>query len=293
MLAAAAQTQASLFFVDRKERDHEVPMARVRERALSIAADLVARGVRRGDRVALVLPTCPEFVECLFGVLCAGAIPVPLYPPVRLGRLDEYHSKTAAMLRAVDAALVVTDERIRRFVGVAVQLAGPRLGSVIASSLGGMNSIEVDLAADDVALIQFSSGTTNDPKPVALTHANLLSNLAAIERYLRDEGAPNLVGVTWLPLYHDMGLIGNLLSAFYLPAPMVLLPPELFVAVPGAWLRAISRHRGTVTAAPNFAFGLCLKRIRDEELDGVDLSSWRVSLNGAEAVSAAVQRRFD
>ncbi len=293
MLAGAAQTEFSLFFVDRKERDHEVPMARVRERALSIAADLVARGVRKGDRVALVLPTCPEFVECLFGVLYAGAIPVPLYPPVRLGRLEEYHSKTAAMLRAVDAALVVTDERIRRFLGVAVQLAGPRLGSVIASSLGGTNSIEVGLAADDVALIQFSSGTTNDPKPVALTHANLLSNLAAIARYLRDEGAPHLVGVTWLPLYHDMGLIGNLLSAFYLPAPMVLLPPELFVAEPGAWLRAISRHRGTVTAAPNFAFGLCLKRIRDEELDGVDLSSWRVSLNGAEAVNAAVQRRFN
>jgi fatty-acyl-CoA synthase len=293
MLAAAAQTEVSLFFVNRKEQDHEVPMARVRERALSIAADLVARGVRKGDRVALVLPTCPEFVECLFGVLCAGAIPVPLYPPVRLGRLEEYHSKTAAMLRAVDAALVVTDERIRRFLGAPVQLAAPRLGCVTASSLGGMNSLEIEVAADDVALIQFSSGTTHDPKPVALTHANLLSNLAAIERYLRDEGAPNPVGVTWLPLYHDMGLIGNLLSAFYLPAPLVLLPPELFVAVPGAWLRAISRHRGTVTAAPNFAFGLCLKRIRDEELDGVDLSSWRVSLNGAEAVNAAVQRRFN
>ena len=268
-------------------------MARVRQRALSIAADLMARGVRKGDRVALVLPTCPEFVECLFGVLCAGAIPVPLYPPVRLGRLEEYHSKTAAMLRAVDAALVVTDERIRRFLGAAVQLAAPRLGCVTASSLDGMNSLEIGAAADNVALIQFSSGTTHDPKPVALTHANLLSNLAAIERYLIDEGAPNLVGVTWLPLYHDMGLIGNLLSAFYFPSPLVLLPPELFVAVPGAWLRAISRHRGTVTAAPNFAFGLCLKRIRDEELDGVDLSSWRVSLNGAEAVSAAVQRRFD
>ena len=110
-----------------------------------------------------------------------------------------------------------------------------------------------------MALIQFSSGTTHDPKPVALTHANLLSNLASIERYLIDEGAPKLVGVTWLPLYHDMGLIGNLLSAFYFPCRLVLLPPELFVAVPGAWLRAISRHRGTVTAAPNFAFGLCMK----------------------------------
>ena len=301
MLAAAAQSGVSLFFVDRKERDLEVPMARIHQEALSIAADLIVRGVGKGDRVAIVLPTCPEFVQCFFGVLCAGAIPVPLYPPVRLGRLDEYHRKTAAMLQAVDAVLVVTDERIRRLLGVAVETSAPRLGCVTAASLGGTDSVEIDvdididigIAADDVALIQFSSGTTSDPKPVALTHANLLSNLAAIERYLIDEGAPNQVGVTWLPLYHDMGLIGNLLSAFYVQGKLVLLPPELFVAVPGAWLRAISRHRGTVTAAPNFAFGLCLKRIRDDELDGVDLSSWRVSLNGAEAVSAAVQRRFD
>ena len=292
MLDAAARTDVSLFFVNRKEQDLEVPMARVRQRAMSIAADLMARGVRKGDRVALVLPTCPEFVECLFGVLCAGAIPVPLYPPVRLGKLGEYHSKTAAMLRAVDAALVVTDERIRRLLGASVHLAAPRLGCVTASSLDGFNSVEIGATADAVALIQFSSGTTQDPKPVALTHDNLLSNLATIEHYLTADGAPHPVGVTWLPLYHDMGLIGNLLSAFYMQCRMVLLPPELFVAEPGAWLRAISRHRGTVTAAPNFAFSLCLKRIRDEELDGVDLSSWTVSLNGAEAVSAAVQRRF-
>ena len=292
MLAHAARSDVSLFFVDRKEQDLEVPMARVRQRAMSIAADLMARGVQKGDRVALVLPTCPEFVECLFGVMCAGAIPVPLYPPVRLGKLGEYHSKTAAMLRAVDAALVVTDERIRRLLGTSVQLAAPRLGCVTASSLDGLNSVEIGATADAVALIQFSSGTTQDPKPVALTHANLLSNLASIEHYLIADGGPHPVGVTWLPLYHDMGLIGNLLSAFYMQCRMVLLPPELFVAEPGAWLRAISRHRGTVTAAPNFAFSLCLNRIRDEELDGVDLSSWTVSLNGAEAVSAAVQRRF-
>jgi fatty-acyl-CoA synthase len=295
MLGAAAQTGESLFFVNRKEQDLEVPMARIRERALSIAADLRNRGVREGDRVALVLPTCPEFVECFFGALCAGAIPVPLYPPVRLGRLDEYHRKTAAMLRAVDAAVVVTDERIRRFLGVAVDISAPRLGCVTASTLGGIDSgeIAVEVEADDVALIQFSSGTTHDPKPVALTHANLLSNLAAIDRYLTDDGAPKPVGVTWLPLYHDMGLIGNLLSAFYVPATLVLLPPELFVAVPAAWLRAVSRHGGTVSAAPNFAFSLCLDRIRDEELEDVDLSSWRVLLNGAEAVTAGVQRRFN
>jgi fatty-acyl-CoA synthase len=293
MLAAAAQSGVSLTFVDRKEEDREVSMARIRQQALLIAADLMARGVQKGDRVALALPTSPDFVQCFFGVLCAGAIPVPLYPPVRLGKLDEYHRRTSAMLRAVDATLVVTDHRIRRFLGVAVQNSAPRLGCVTASSLGDGNSAEVETAADDMALIQFSSGTTHDPKPVALTHANLLSNLAAIERYIiADAGAPNPIGVTWLPLYHDMGLIGNLLSAFYVPAPLVLLSPELFVAVPAAWLRAISRHRGTLSAAPNFAFGLCVKRIGDDELNGVDLSSWSLCLNGAEAVSADVQRRF-
>ena len=135
-------------------------MARVRERALSIAADLTARGVRKGDRVALVLPTCPEFVECLFGVLCAGAIPVPLYPPVRLGRLEEYHSQDGSHA-AGGGCGPGCDRRTHPPVpGVAGSLAAPRLGCVTASSLGGMNSLEIEVAADDVALIQFSSGTT-------------------------------------------------------------------------------------------------------------------------------------
>jgi fatty-acyl-CoA synthase len=292
MLNAAAQSELGLVFVDRKERDREVTYAHIREQALSVAADLVRRGVRKGDRVALVLPTCPEFVECFFGVLCAGAIPVPLYPPLRLGKLDEFHRRTTAMLKAVEATMVVTDERIRRFLGVAVANSAPRLGCVTASSLGGPMADAVEVTPEDIAVIQFSSGTTNDPKPVALSHANLLSNLASLAQYITADGAPHPVGVTWLPLYHDMGLIGNLLSGFYVPARLVLLPPELFVAVPGAWLRAISRHRGTITAAPSFAFGLCLKRIRDDELEGVDLSSWSICLNGAEAVSAEVQRRF-
>lgn len=296
MLDAAAQSEFGLVFVNRKEQDHDVPFARIRERALSLAADLVRRGVRKGDRVALVLPTCPEFVECFFGVLSAGAIPVPLYPPLRLGKMDEFHRRTSAMLKAVGAVMVVTDERIRRFLGVAVANSAPALGCVTASSLGGPISgaaqAAAQVGADDIAVIQFSSGTTNDPKPVALTHANLLANLATLKQYMTADGAPHPVGVTWLPLYHDMGLIGNLLSAFYVPAKLVLLPPELFVAMPGAWLRAISRHRGTITAAPSFAFGLCLKRIQDEELEGVDLSSWSICLNGAEAVSAEAQRRF-
>jgi fatty-acyl-CoA synthase len=296
MLDAAAQSGESLFFVGRNEKDRRIPMEDIRRHARSVAAGLRDAGVATGDRVALMLPTGPEFVACLFGVLGAGAIPVPLYPPVRLGKLDEYHQRTTAMLRTVQAALVVTDERIRPLLGVAVANVAPRLGCVTASGLaradGPEINPEINIAADNVALIQFSSGTTHDPKPIALTHSNLLYNLAAIADYFTGAGTPDPVGVTWLPLYHDMGLIGNLLTAFYLPRPLVLLPPELFLAVPAAWFRAISRHRGTVTAAPNFAFGLCLRRIRDDELAGVDLSSWSLCLNGAEMVSADVQRRF-
>lgn len=296
-LARSAQTPSALFFVGIDETEQYVPMAEIQLRAHRIAADLAARGLRRGDRVALVLPTCREIVECFFGVLCAGAIPVPLYPPVRLGKIDEYHRRTTAMLRAVDAALVVTNPRIRRFLGVAVQAAGPRLGCVNTADLCGaaaasLEPLAVDPAPGDIALIQFSSGTTHDPKPVALTHTNLLYNLAAIGHYFTEDGITDTVGVTWLPMYHDMGLIGNLLSAFYHAVPLTLLPPELFATRPAAWLRAISRHRATTSAAPNFAFGLCHSRIRDEELDGVDLSSWRLCLNGAEAVNADMQRRF-
>jgi fatty-acyl-CoA synthase len=291
-LAASAETTTELTFVDINDQDSVVPMADVRRRALSIAAALVARGVRRGDCVALVLPTSPGFVETFFGVMLAGAIPVPLYPPVRLGKFDEYHRKTAAMLTAVDATMVVTDARIRRFLGVAVEKAGPRLGCVLASDLESTESVDITLSPDDIAFIQFSSGTTHDPKPVALTHENLLYNLATIGDYLAQAGTPIPVGVSWLPLYHDMGLIGNLLSAFYIPASLTLIPPEVFVARPVTWLRAISRHGGTISAAPNFAFGLCVNRITDDDLDGVDLSSWRLCLNGAEAVSAPMQRQF-
>ncbi|WP_167104954.1 AMP-binding protein [Mycobacterium sp. DL592] len=292
MLDAAARGGQSLTFVGRDETDHPVTMAEIRHRARAVAAGLRNRGVAPGDRVAVVLPTGPDFVTCFFGVLLAGAIAVPLYPPVRLGKLAEYHQRTAAMLQAVQAALVITDDRISPALQEPLTHAAPRLGCITAAELDGDNPPEVTARPDDIALIQFSSGTTHDPKPVALTHANLLYNLAAIADYFSRAGMTDIVGVTWLPLYHDMGLIGNLLSAFYLPCPLVLLAPDLFLAIPSAWLRAISRHRGTVTAAPNFAFGLCLKRIRDDELDGVDLSSWTLCLNGAEMVSAEVARQF-
>jgi acyl-CoA synthetase (AMP-forming)/AMP-acid ligase II len=148
------------------------------------------------------------------------------------------------------------------------------------------------VAPESLGLIQFSSGSTVDPKPVGLSHRNLVTQCAALKQLMPQPDGGTDTGVSWLPLYHDMGLIGCLLMGAYWPGTLVLLPPEAFLARPALWLRALSRHRGTISPAPNFAYGVCLKRIRDEELVGVDLSWWRYALNGAEPVSPVLLDRF-
>jgi fatty-acyl-CoA synthase len=281
-----------LRFLDRHENETRVSWPEVHTRAQRTAGGLKSHGVRAGDCVALVLPTGPEFFDAFFGTLLLGAVPVPLYPPVRLGRLAEYHARTTAMLRAVDAKILVTDAKLWRILGESVEAARLPLGAVRVSELDG----PPPLAAwhpDDLALVQFSSGTTVDPKPVALTHRNVLANTRAIvSRLLEVVHDAEKIGVSWLPLYHDMGLIGCVFPAMLYPGSLLLLGPELFIARPALWLRALSRTRASVSTAPNFAYGLCTERITDEEMEGVDLSGWRLALNGAEPVSAHTLRRF-
>ena len=292
-LAAAAESETGLTFWDAGERETVVPWREVHARARRVAAALVQIGVRAGDRVALILPTSPAFPAAFFGVQLAGAVPVPLYPPVRLGRLDEYHLRTARMLRACGARLLLTDRRIRRLLGRAAAQARPELGCRAVEELEReRDEVARAVRPDALAVIQFSSGTTVDPKPVALSHANVLANAAAIDSYLPEGGRLRQSGVSWLPLYHDMGLIGCLVLAMVHPGPLTLIPPEVFLVRPSIWLRAIAKKRATVSPAPSFAYGLCLRRVRDEDLAGLDLSSWRLALNGAEPIAAGVARRF-
>jgi acyl-CoA synthetase (AMP-forming)/AMP-acid ligase II len=182
---------------------------------------------------------------------------------------------------------------VRLLLGPSVEKARPRLGCLTVDEVARVEEAhEVAVRPEALGLIQFSSGSTVDPKPVALTHGALMAQVAALEVAMPlPPGAPR-VGVSWLPLYHDMGLIGCLLSALHYPGKLVLIPPEVFLARPALWLRALSRHRGYISPAPNFAYGLCLKRVKDSELEGADLSSWRHALNGAEPVSADTLRRF-
>jgi acyl-CoA synthetase (AMP-forming)/AMP-acid ligase II len=292
-LEHAARGSSGVTLVDVHEVETFVSWAELLTSARQVAGALIDRGVAPGDRVALVLPTGRDFLDAFFGAQLAGAVPVPLYPPVRLGRMSEYVRATAAMLSLVEACVVLSDRKVKLLLGQAVELARPRLGAPTVAELREQRrSASRHVTAEALGVIQFSSGSTVDPKPVALTHGQLLAQCAALKALLPEvPGTPQL-GVSWLPLYHDMGLIGCLLSAVYYPGPLVLLPPEAFLARPALWLRALSRHRGTVSPAPNFAYGLCLKRLDASDLEGLDLSAWHYALNGAEPVSADTLHRF-
>ncbi len=293
-LARAATTRSGITFVDLGERELFLSFREILERARRTAAALRARGVSPGDRVAVVLPTSPAFADAYFGALMAGAVPVPLYPPFRLGRLSEYHAATARMIAAVGASVVLADARTRKLLGRAVERSRPPLGCWSLDDLSREDAGEEQAEADPeaLALIQFSSGSTTDPKPVALTHRNLLAQLAALKALLPPEDGLPHAGVSWLPLYHDMGLISCLLLAVYYPGPLVLVRPEDFLARPALWLRAIARHRATLSVAPTFGYEVCVKRVRDDDLAGLDLSSWRLAVCGAEPVPVEALDRF-
>jgi acyl-CoA synthetase (AMP-forming)/AMP-acid ligase II len=296
LLERAACSGRSVVFVDARGNEQALSYGELLERARRFGGGLQEWGIVPGDRIAIILPTGPAFFDAFFGALAAGAVPVPLYPPVRLGRLPEYHVRTAAMLRASRARLVVTDGRTRRVLGETLAGAEPELGLLLADEAPRSPLRKVERAVSELAFIQFSSGTTVAPKPVALGADQVLANCAAIrEAILRvhpeSESAPH-VCVSWLPLYHDMGLIGAVMTSLSQPIDLVLIPPEAFIARPALWLRTIARHRGTISLAPNFAYALCLDRLADEGLAGLDLSSWRVALNGAEPVTPGVLDRF-
>lgn len=260
--------------------------------ARACAAGLRERGLAPGDRVALMLPTGSDFFPVFFGILMAGGIPVPLYPPFRRSQIADHLERQAHILANAEPRILVADREIEAFAEL-LQDRVPALREVAApGDLAGASALsEVAPATGaSVALIQYTSGSTGDPKGVVLTHANLLANIRAMGDVIEASSAD--IMVSWLPLYHDMGLIGCWLGSFYYGAPAVIMPPLAFLADPGRWLWAIHRHRGTISSAPNFAYELCLKTLEDEDLAGLDLSSLRVLTNGAEPIGADTLARF-
>jgi len=263
--------------------------------AEQVATGLQHFGLTPGESVLIMLPTGPDYFYSFFGVLLAGGVPVPVYPPGRLKQIEEHLQRHVAIGANSLARLMITMPEAQRFAQLMHhQVEGLRkvvtVAELTAAARPDRSFHLPALGGSDTAFLQYTSGSTGLPKGVILSHANLLANIRAMGRVLTVTSSD--IFVSWLPLYHDMGLIGAWLGSLYYACPLIIMSSLSFIARPIRWLHAIHRYRGTLSAAPNFAYELCLRRIDDQDLQGLDLSSWRCAFNGAEAVSPATVERF-
>jgi fatty-acyl-CoA synthase len=259
-----------------------------------VAGALQAMGLGRGDLVALIVSDPEQFLTSLFGASMAGVVPASVYPPAATADLSHYLAATASILRSARARAIVTRPSLAAAMET-LRPVCPDLRLVITSddlAASDVPHVAMHAGPDDIAFVQFTSGSTSEPKGVIVTHCTLAANIEAINGPAGLATTPADSAVSWLPLYHDMGLVGMALGALYSARPAVLMTPETFVKRPAEWLRAISRHRATVSFAPNFAYDLSVRRMKDRDLVGIDLSSWRVAGCGGEPIHAGTLAAF-
>ncbi|WP_336601591.1 AMP-binding protein [Paraburkholderia bengalensis] len=289
--AAHAGERTHLVLIDDSLAETRITYDELHREAMQIAGGLRLIGIGQGDTVALMLPTSRDYFVCFLAILLRNAIPVPLYPPARLQALQEHVARNAAILANAQVKALISFDKA---VAIAQLLAWrvPQLRHVLLPQQIRRTPLDPVVAAQpaDVALLQYTSGSTGDPKGVTLTHANLLANIRAMGD--RICVTAHDVMISWLPLYHDMGLIGAWLAPLYYGVPVVIASPITFLARPSSWLRLIDQYRGTLTAAPNFAYDRCVRHLRNDELAGIDLSSLRFSFCGAEPVNQNTMRAF-
>ena len=260
--------------------------AQIFDEAKRMAGALANWGVRSRDRVLLALPTSFDFVVSFFAIQWLGATPVPSYPPAALERFEIGFGRLAHIANAAETVMFITSAKLKSSLSD-LALRAPSLRAITsAEELLAENAVPPPrgrrIAASRTCFVQFTSGSTGKPKGVVLTHANVTSNIHAMG--LAMHATPDERVVSWLPLYHDMGLIGGLLAPIYWRWQLALMSPMGFIERPVRWLKMITETRGTMSPAPNFGYTLCAKRVRPRDLEGLDLSSWRLALNGAEPV---------
>jgi fatty-acyl-CoA synthase len=290
-LISSAKSKAGYIYLEETGEERFQPFQDLLQEAQKVAGALTERGVKRGDRVAIIVPESQAFLESFLGASVGGFVPVPLYPPMSLGQLDSYLEHAKHIIRASNAKIILTTNQVRRVLGT-VQAECPMVRTVLpfeeakSSHLAPLERVGLD----DIGFIQFTSGSTSRPKGVVLTHANLVANVGAIVEGIQVQDSD--LGVSWLPLFHDMGLIGMAMASLYTAHNTVVMSPILFLKRPVEWLKALTRHKGTVSFAPNFAYGLCTKRVKESDLASLDLSSWRIAGCGAEPIQAQTLHDF-
>jgi fatty-acyl-CoA synthase len=287
----AADSGGAITFAVAGDRDR-VPWARLHEDSRAFAAGLQSLGIGPGDHVCILGPTSRELVTGIQATWLTGAAVVVLPLPMRLGSIGEFVSQTRARIRSADASLVLVDAELEQFLELSagdppVALLGELAHGPGRPEAGAYDPPRPDPAA--LAVLQFTSGSTADPKGVMLPHAQVCTNLDGIaEAALLDTEADRVV--SWLPLYHDMGLIGVLLMPMTTGTDLLLAAPQDFLGAPGRWVEWMSEFKGTATAGPNFAYALAARALRRQS--GIDLSSWRLALNGAEPIDPAAVNSF-
>ncbi|WP_018267991.1 non-ribosomal peptide synthetase [Methylosinus sp. LW4] len=288
--AAEQGTKPGYVFLDDGEREGaRLSYGDLDRRARAIATHLTALGLTR-ERALLLYPPGLDYIEAFFGCLYAGVVAVPAYPPS--GR---HLQRLQSIFRDARPAAILTTEALRqRFENEAGEQSARIPCPWAATDVISSEQAEAWRAhapqPDQIAFLQYTSGSTGDPRGVMVTHANLISNQALIEKSFGHDERCDLVG--WLPLYHDMGLIGNILQPLYIGATAYLMSPMAFLEKPLRWLKAISAYRAHTSGGPNFAFDLCARKIKDEDKRDLDLSHWRIAFSGAEPVRASTFDRF-
>lgn len=280
------------FLADGDRDERRLSFGQLRTRALAIAGALAQRGLVPGDRVLIMLPSGLAFVETFLGISLAGMIPVPVYPPARLARLEHYLRTLASIAEVSACRATVVDERLVPLVGRHLTFKGQRLITDVELRAAGEPARPFALEPASPAFLQFTSGTTSQPRGVLLLQEQVLAQLRSYGEALGLSAGEAVV--SWLPLYHDLGLVGMVLASLHAGAHLVLLSPTDFLGDPLTWLRALHRHRAIHTAAPNFAYQLCLRKCPAERLraEGIDLSSLQNMGLGGEPVSWGTVQAF-
>ncbi|KLV05550.1 acyl-phosphate glycerol 3-phosphate acyltransferase [Photobacterium aquae] len=266
--------------------------------ALRYAQGLHAKGIEPGDTVAIMLPTCNAYFYSFFGILLARAIPVPIYPPARPSQIEDHLQRHSKILQNAQSKLLITIAEAKN-ISRLLRMQVPSIQTIVTPNelLLGQTTDTLPLLPTngqakphEIAFLQYTSGSTGIPKGVTLTHANLLANIRAMGKAVNASSSD--VFVSWLPVYHDMGLIGAWLGSLYHAMPLVIMSPLLFLSQPKRWLWALHHHKATLTAAPNFAYEFCINKVPDNELEGLDLRTLRHCWNGAEPVSPTTIQAF-
>ncbi|MDT7540866.1 MAG: hypothetical protein QOE33_770, partial [Acidobacteriota bacterium] len=285
---------AYTFLVDGEREEIALTYGELDRQARRIGAWLQSIG-RAGERVLLLFPPGLEFIAAFFGCLYAGAVAVPAYPPRRNRNLLRLQSLVAD---AGAVAALTTETILSRITPQLSQdpLLGPlrwlAVDAIAEGAIGDWEAAWADprVTPESLAFLQYTSGSTSSPKGVMVSHGNVLHNERLIQRAFRQTALSTIVG--WLPVYHDMGLIGNVIQPLYVGAACVLMSPVAFLQSPLRWLQAITRYRATTSGGPNFAYDLCVRKVTEAQRETLDLSSWQVAFNGAEPIRLETLERF-